>query len=146
MNGRYHWQRFLAVFAFVTAGCLMAGERVAAQDAATSETEPAASATENDASAKTPPKRAFRGRLPAYFSAVVNLKQRQEIYTLQAEYHDKIAALLDQIEELKNERDKAVDDVLTTDQLAAVQQKRDEAAARRAERQAKAESKEGSER
>lgn len=76
----------------------------------------------------------FRGRLPAYFSAVVTSEQRKEIYRLQATYHEKLAALEEQIDKLKADRDKDVDEVLTVEQLAQVNKKRAVAAAKRKSR------------
>lgn len=77
-----------------------------------------------------------RLRLPTYFSGVVTPKQRDEIYRLQQEFADKIAALQMQIETLMVEREQALDGVLQPDQLAAVNKKREEAKQRRAARAA----------
>lgn len=89
---------------------------------------PARSATEP--SARRPP----RGRLPAYFSAVVSQKQRLRIYEIQKTYNDKIAAMRLQIHQLLTQRDKEVDSVLTTEQLAQVTERRQAAEARRRSR------------
>lgn len=82
----------------------------------------------------------FRGRLPAYFAAVVTDKQRQEVYKIQAEYHKKISALMKEVEKLTAERNKKVDGVLTPEQLAEVNKKRQEAAARRQARRSSSQS------
>lgn len=76
----------------------------------------------------------FRGRLPAYFSALVNREQRAEIYALQKRYHERIGELQSEIRDLEMERDKAVDAVLDPEQLAEVQKKRAAAEQRRLER------------
>ena len=72
-----------------------------------------------------------RMRLPPYFAAVVSATQREEIYRLQRSHLERIDALRRQLLALEMERDKAVDGVLTPDQLAQIQQRRAEAAERR---------------
>lgn len=72
-----------------------------------------------------------RGRLPAYFSAVVDAKQRADIYALQAKYQADIKKLEQQLAELKGQLAKEVDAVLTPEQLTAVKKKRDEAASKK---------------
>ncbi len=72
-----------------------------------------------------------RGRLPAYFSAVVSPEQRKEVYTLQAKYAEQMVALTTQIAALKTQRDKEVDAVLKPEQLEQVNKKRAAAAERR---------------
>jgi hypothetical protein len=78
----------------------------------------------------------FRGRLPAYFSGVVTSEQRQEIYELQKEYHEKLVALEEEMAKLKAARDEEIDGILTVEQLAEVKKKRAAAAAKRKSRQA----------
>ena len=75
-----------------------------------------------------------RGRLPAYFSAVVSQQQRTRIYEIQKLYNDKVATMRLQIQQLLGQRDKEVDDVLTPDQLAQVALKRQAAETRRQSR------------
>jgi len=71
-----------------------------------------------------------RGRLPAYFSSVVSEKQREDIYKIQSNYQEELDKLIAQVVELKSERDKAVEEVLSEEQLEEVQKLRDEARAR----------------
>jgi hypothetical protein len=75
----------------------------------------------------------FHGRLPAYYTQVVDDKQRQEIYAIQEQYHAKISALKAQLEAVTNERDDRIAAVLTAQQRkkidslrAAGKQKREE--------------------
>ena len=77
-----------------------------------------------------------RQRLPAYFSKVVNARQRQQIYSIQASYRARIAQLQEQLAQLLRQRDREVDLVLTPDQLQQVREQRAAAAARRKNRRA----------
>lgn len=77
-----------------------------------------------------------RGRLPAYFSAVVTTKQREEVYRIQARVQQQIDELRQKIAALETARNKEVDAVLDPDQLAEVNKKRAAAAERRRTRRA----------
>ena len=59
-----------------------------------------------------------RGRLPAYFAAVVTTKQRETIYEIQATFNAQIEELRQQIATLEAQRNKDVDAVLSPDQMA----------------------------
>ncbi len=63
----------------------------------------------------------FRGRLPNFYRQVVNQKQRQTIYKIQAEYAPKIADLKAQLDALTKERDQRVAAVLTPEQRKRVE-------------------------
>jgi Spy/CpxP family protein refolding chaperone len=78
-----------------------------------------------------PPTRSSRVRLPAYFSAVVNRTQREEIYKIQLAYLRQIEKLEQQISELEMKRDQEVDSVLEPEQLAAVKKRREATETRR---------------
>jgi len=65
------------------------------------------------------------------FSAVVDAKQREAIYALQAKYQADIKKLEQQLAELKGQLAKEVDAVLTPEQLTAVKKKREEAASKK---------------
>ena len=58
-------------------------------------------------------KKAAKGRLPAYYATIVDDRQRQEIYGIQAEYHARIEALRAELEALVNERDEKIRGVLS---------------------------------
>lgn len=75
-----------------------------------------------------------RGRLPAYFAAVVSQEQREKVYAIQAKYRKQLEDLQRQIDELEAAQDKEVDGVLTPEQLEKVNAKREEAKAKRAAR------------
>ena len=77
-----------------------------------------------------------RQRLPAYFSKVVTVKQRQQIYKIQAGYRKQIERLQDQLSQLLRQRDQEVDLVLSPEQLEQIQTLRAAAAARRKNRRA----------
>ena len=73
-----------------------------------------------------------RGRLPAYYNAVVSPDQRERIYGIQAQYAEQIDKLLERLKMLTAERHAAVKGVLTPQQQAKVAQLRAEAKAKRA--------------
>ena len=75
-----------------------------------------------------------RGRLPAYFSAVVSADQRAQVYSIQSRYGQQIDELRRRISEMSKARDMEVEGVLTPEQLKRVNAKRAEAKARRAKR------------
>ena len=74
-----------------------------------------------------PKKREFRGRLPAYYSRVVDEKQREKIYAIQREFAPKIDALKAQLAALTAERDTKVEAVLAPEQLKTVEKLKAEA-------------------
>ena len=92
------------------------------------------SAKSKSAKPDATPKRQVRGRLPAYFAAVVTQKQRDEIYRIQARHQDQIDHLRQQIEELETARALEVDAVLRPEQLKEVEKKRTAAEQRRRKR------------
>lgn len=69
----------------------------------------------------------LKGRLPPHFVPVVTEEQRQKIYALQAKYAPQIDAAEEQLDTLRTERDKAIDAVLTADQMTEVNKKRADA-------------------
>jgi len=75
--------------------------------------------------------RKFRGRLPNYYSQVVDQQQREKIYAIQREYKPKIDALKAQLAALTKERDDEVSEVLTPQQREKIEQLREEAKAKR---------------
>lgn len=92
-------------------------------------------------SEKTPAPK-FRPRLPNYYGQVgISREQRQKIYAIQRQYHEKIAPLRAQLEALEEQRDKEVAAVLTEEQLKKVEELR---AKRRRGSRKKASSKEES--
>ena len=75
------------------------------------------------------------GRLPNYYAsaAAVTAEQRQQIYAVQNEYDARIETLLDELEELRADRDAKVAAVLTPEQQKKVDLARADARKRRAE-------------
>jgi len=61
-------------------------------------------------------KEAVGGRLPRYFSSLVDEEQRWEIYEIQAKYRDQIEELEKELAELEMEQLEAMEKVLTTSQ------------------------------
>jgi len=57
-----------------------------------------------------------RGRLPNYFSGVVNEEQREKIYAIQKEYEPKISQLRQELDSLTKARDEKINAVLTAEQ------------------------------
>jgi len=87
-----------------------------------------------DAAAKTvAAKKAkkFRGRLPNYYKDVVSQQQREQIYAIQAEYREKIAALKAQLAAMTKEQNEKVATVLTAEQIQKVEQLKADAVAKR---------------
>ena len=92
------------------------------------------------------------GRLPPYYKDVVSESQKKEIYKIQSNYDDKLAALEKQydaltaeikkvresIDAIRFEERAAVEKVLTPKQLAQVKQQRAEAQAKLAQELLKA--------
>ena len=73
-----------------------------------------------------------RGPLPFYYGKVVAPDQKEKIYEVQEKYAAEIAPLAAKIKELQAERDKAIDAVLSADQLAKIKELKAEAAAKAA--------------
>jgi hypothetical protein len=68
-----------------------------------------------------------RGRLPSNYGKLgISEQQRDRIYAVQAEYNDRIDILLVQIEELREARDAAIDEVLTDGQRQRLKELRAE--------------------
>jgi hypothetical protein len=123
-DGGFHRMKLVLAVPLLCALLLAAGRSWAVQEEETSsDSKPAVT-------------KKFRPRLPAYFATVVTSDQRKEVYEIQATFFEKIVALEEQIAKLKADRDKQVDEVLTTEQLAEVSKKRAAAAAKRKSRQA----------
>jgi hypothetical protein len=72
-----------------------------------------------------------RGRLPAYYKDIVDARQKEQIYSIQAEFNGKIDALKEQIEKLADDRDAAVESVLTPAQKGKLKIAKEAAAAKR---------------
>lgn len=73
-----------------------------------------------------------RGRLPNHFGKLgISEEQRTRIYSIQADYDERIDDLLSQIEELVANRDSDINAVLTEGQRARLRELREEARNRR---------------
>ena len=110
----------------------------AAHTAAAGTLQPSsAESTPADQPAKT--KKAKRRRddhLPLYYKGVVTDDQKTQVYSIQDDYKPRLKELKDKLKALTAERDAKLDALLTADQKAKVQAKRDEAQAKRAAAQA----------
>jgi len=84
---------------------------VAAQQGGEPTKAPAAEGSAADGSAKEP-----KGRLPRFYDVVVTPEQRKRIYEIQDKYEARIQALLQQIEQLKKQRDREIEAVLDDEQ------------------------------
>ena len=80
----------------------------------------------------------FQGRLPNFYRQVVDQKQRQTIYKIQAEYAPRIADLKAQLDALTKERDQKVAAVLTPEQRKRVEDLNAAAKAKREQKKKKA--------
>ena len=74
-------------------------------------------------------------RLPLYYARVVSSEQRERIYEIQAEYAEEIELIENELKKKMNERDQAVQAVLSVEQLDEVKRLISEAKKRRAQRQ-----------
>lgn len=72
-----------------------------------------------------------KGRLPAYYKDIVDAKQKEKIYTLQADFNGKIDALEEQIKKLTADRDAAVEGVLSAEQKEKLKKAKDVASSGR---------------
>jgi hypothetical protein len=72
-----------------------------------------------------------KGRLPPYYSAVVNDQQRQAIYLIQAKYDQQLDALNQQVQAVEKQRDAEIESVLSPEQRLLLKKAVDEAAAKR---------------
>jgi cell division protein ZapA (FtsZ GTPase activity inhibitor) len=72
-----------------------------------------------------------RGRLPPYYSQVVNGQQREKIYSIQQQFAPKIAEIKAQLQALQDKQSAEVEAVLTPEQLATVKKLTEEAKAKR---------------
>ena len=77
--------------------------------------------------------RKFRGRLPRFYRHVVTAEQREQVYAIQAEYHDRIADLRAQLKAITNERNEKIAAVMTPDQLKRIKALRASARVKRQE-------------
>ena len=74
-------------------------------------------------------------RLPLYYARVVSSEQRERIYEIQAEFAEEIEVIENELKKKMNERDQAVQAVLSVEQLDEVKRWISEAKKRRAQRQ-----------
>lgn len=72
-----------------------------------------------------------RGRLPAYYTKVVDGQQREKIYAIQQQYEPKISALKAELQALQDQVDAEVEAVLTPEQRDIVKKLADDAKAKR---------------
>ncbi len=87
--------------------------------------------------AETSPSTKLHGRLPAYYRLVVTEEQRQQIYRIQGEYQDRIAALESECRAIKKQRDAEIAAVLSEEQQEEVEKARSAAKADRAKKSKK---------
>ena len=73
----------------------------------------------------------FRGRLPSYYADIVTDQQKTAIYTIQARYHAKVAALQEELETLDKKLDAEIESVLTPAQKTMLKKAREEGTAKR---------------
>ncbi|MEX0938571.1 MAG: hypothetical protein WDZ59_11985 [Pirellulales bacterium] len=130
------WNRTLVVATVPLLGLLLTflPDRGAAQDEA-------AQPTAQQESQERPERqrRASRGRLPAFYRQVITEQQREEIYSIQGKYRERIEALEKQLQEVNAQCDKEIESVLTPEQLEQVNALQEEARrARRARADARA--------
>ncbi|MBA4017188.1 MAG: hypothetical protein C0483_08450 [Pirellula sp.] len=135
MNVRFaclRWTAALLLPALTLAGTPMlraAEEKVAEKTEAKAEAKPAAKEAAAEGAKKDADR---RGPLPFYYGKVVAPDQKAKIYEVQEKFAAEIEPLAAKIKELQAERDKAIEAVLTADQLAKIKELKAEAAAKAA--------------
>lgn len=72
-------------------------------------------------------------RLPAHYGTVVTEAQRERIYAIQRVYGPKLDEIQTQYEALKKQREEKIEQVLSADQLAQIEQLKLAAKAKRAQ-------------
>ena len=77
------------------------------------------------------PEKKFRGRLPSHYADIVTDQQKTAIYSIQARYHAKVAALQEELEALDKKLDAEIENVLTPAQKTMLKKAREEGAAKR---------------
>jgi hypothetical protein len=108
----------LSAFVIVTTTIFGGGGFASAQDAKATKAEAPTKARKGKAKSPDQPS----GRLPVYFSKVVDEKQKSAIYRLQKEYEPKIAAAKAQLEQLTKERDAKITALLTPEQQKKIEE------------------------
>jgi Spy/CpxP family protein refolding chaperone len=106
-----------SIIAVLAGLAVLAAGPLAAQDAAKSDT---AKRTRR-AQARTDSKP--RGRLPMYYTGVVDDKQRDAIYKIQQEYEPQVAAAKSKLETVTKERDEKIAALLTAEQKQKIAEK-----------------------
>jgi hypothetical protein len=104
---------------------------LAQQDASKSSSKTDAKAADKSDTKTAKPRAKPRGRLPAYYSQVVNGQQREKIYSIQQQYEPKITALKAELQAVQDKMNAEVEAVLTPDQLANVKKLNEDAKAKR---------------
>lgn len=129
---------FLACFAMIFGISVYADDAPAPAPAPAAEAAPAPvpeAKTETVVVERVLVRQVRRGFLPAHHKEVVTPEQRDKIYEIQAEYAEKIRDLEEQVKKMRAERDQKISDLLTDEQRAKVETRREEARLRRAARQ-----------
>lgn len=80
-----------------------------------------------------------RGRLPSYYARVVTPQQKEQVYSIQGQFEQKIDALEAQIVALERQREEAIRALLTPEQRKQIDELTAAAEARKAEQRAKEE-------
>lgn len=123
--------RFSSLVCVAIASLVLGSQLPFSSTVAQDDAKPAASAE------KKAPKKA-RGRVPAYYGQVgLSDEQREKIYSIQASYNEKIAALKKQIDSLTQQRDTEVEGVLTETQKKQLDELRAAAKKKAADRRKK---------
>lgn len=120
-----------ALFSLVLAFCLPVTFVANAQENSKPTDAPAKAASKDTGKAEKAKRKRPRGRLPNYYSRVVDEAQREKIYGIQSKYAEEIEALAAQIAELVAQRNAEVEAVLTPEQLDEVKKITAEAIANR---------------
>ncbi len=119
--------RFRTALAALVVAATLAATPLPAADAVA----PAGREAARPAAAEPAKPAKFRGRLPRYYGKVVDAVQRQQIYQIQAKYHERLEALKAQLKQLEAQCDAEIEGVLSPEQKQSLAKLLADAAAAR---------------
>jgi hypothetical protein len=125
MSKLTHWKTLSVATAVLLCAAVSWNLAIAQTKTGAAKAKPAAADGDDDAPAKA------KGRLPPYYKDIVDAKQKDKIYAIQADFNTKIDALEDQLKKLTNDRDAAVENVLTPEQKEKLKKAKEEGAAKK---------------
>lgn len=94
----------------------LAQEKASSSKSTRSKSSSSASKSSSSKTSAAKEEKGISGRLPRYFAAIVDDKQREEIYEIRASFREKVEKLEAELKSLKEDEMKAMEKVLSTTQ------------------------------